>query len=99
MHFLCLGLNKLLPVVGYAVQTGNVWKLDSGTLRYPIRGNLPYDKVCLYFVIYCIFVYRNWSALHLFTSPAEILFSTTHCKRIGCAIKSMINVFVILELT
>ncbi|XP_014671221.1 PREDICTED: mediator of RNA polymerase II transcription subunit 23-like [Priapulus caudatus] len=37
-------LNKLLPVVGYAVQAGNVWKLDPTSLRFPIRGSLPYDK-------------------------------------------------------
>lgn len=36
----------LLPIVGHSLSTGNVWRLNSTSLRFPLNGPLPYDKVC-----------------------------------------------------
>lgn len=41
------GRSKLFPVVGHTGTIGNVWKLDPATLRFPLRGSLPYDKALL----------------------------------------------------
>ncbi|XP_066272187.1 mediator of RNA polymerase II transcription subunit 23-like [Branchiostoma lanceolatum] len=38
------GRPQLLPVVGHSGATGNAWKLDPATLRFPLKGLLPYDK-------------------------------------------------------
>lgn len=41
------GRSKLLPVIGHTGTVGNVWKLDPVTLRFPLRGTLPYDQELL----------------------------------------------------
>lgn len=39
------GRSKLLPVVGHSSTMGNVWKLDPVTVKAPLKGLLPYNKV------------------------------------------------------
>ncbi|KTG04077.1 hypothetical protein cypCar_00030559, partial [Cyprinus carpio] len=41
------GRCSLLPVVNNSGAICNSWKLDPSTLRFPLRGMLPYDKVPL----------------------------------------------------
>lgn len=41
------GRCSLLPVVNNSGAICNSWKLDPSTLRFPLRGMLPYDKVLL----------------------------------------------------
>lgn len=41
------GRCSLLPVVNNSGAICNSWKLDPTTLRFPLRGMLPYDKVPL----------------------------------------------------
>ncbi len=41
------GRCNLLPVVNNSGAICNSWKLDPTTLRFPLRGMLPYDKVPL----------------------------------------------------
>ncbi|XP_071964997.1 mediator of RNA polymerase II transcription subunit 23-like [Antedon mediterranea] len=38
------GRSKLLPIVGHSSSIGNAWKLEQSTLRFPLKGMLPYDK-------------------------------------------------------
>ncbi|GAA6078789.1 mediator of RNA polymerase II transcription subunit 23, partial [Tachysurus ichikawai] len=38
------GRCSLLPVVNNSGAICNSWKLDPATLRFPLRGMLPYDK-------------------------------------------------------
>lgn len=38
------GRAHLLPIVGHSLSTGNVWRLNSTSLRFPLNGPLPYDK-------------------------------------------------------
>uniref|UniRef100_T1J7Z5 Mediator of RNA polymerase II transcription subunit 23 n=1 Tax=Strigamia maritima TaxID=126957 RepID=T1J7Z5_STRMM len=40
-----IGRSKLLPVVGHSNAIGNVWKLEPTSLKFSLRGLLPYDKV------------------------------------------------------
>lgn len=40
------GRCSLLPVVNNSGAICNSWKLDPATLRFPLKGLLPYDKVC-----------------------------------------------------
>lgn len=42
-----VGRCSLLPVVNNSGAMCNSWKLDPTTLRFPLKGLLPYDKVCL----------------------------------------------------
>lgn len=44
---MCTGRCSLLPVVNNSGAICNSWKLDPATLRFPLKGLLPYDKVCI----------------------------------------------------
>ena len=39
------GRTKLLPIVGHSSSNANVWQLNPNSLRFPLNGPLPYDKV------------------------------------------------------
>ncbi|XP_033121340.1 mediator of RNA polymerase II transcription subunit 23-like [Anneissia japonica] len=41
------GRSQLLPIVGHSSSIGNAWKLEQSTLRFPLKGMLPYDKELL----------------------------------------------------
>ena len=41
------GRPSLLPVIGHPGASSGVWKLDPSTLSFPMKGLLPYSKVCL----------------------------------------------------
>ncbi|XP_047129297.1 mediator of RNA polymerase II transcription subunit 23 isoform X1 [Hydra vulgaris] len=41
-----IGHSSLTPVIGYT-SFSNVWNLDPATLRYPLKGPLPYNKKLL----------------------------------------------------
>jgi Mediator complex subunit 23. len=45
-----IGHSRMLPVVehsGYADHLINPWKLDPSTLKFSLKGNLPYDRELL----------------------------------------------------
>lgn len=45
--YLTTGRPSLLPVIGHPGSSISVWKLDPNSLSFPLKGLLPYDKVCL----------------------------------------------------
>ncbi|XP_043213331.1 mediator of RNA polymerase II transcription subunit 23-like isoform X1 [Amphibalanus amphitrite] len=42
-----MGRQYMLPIVEHAVQPANSWKLDPVTLRFQVKGNLPYERAVL----------------------------------------------------
>ncbi|GAB6022180.1 Mediator of RNA polymerase II transcription subunit 23 [Chamberlinius hualienensis] len=42
-----IGRSKLFPIVGHTGTVGNVWKLDPGTLKFQVKGSLPFDQSLL----------------------------------------------------
>lgn len=50
------GRCSLLPVVNNSGAICNSWKLDPTTLRFPLKGMLPYDKVTFTLQILTLFI-------------------------------------------
>ncbi|XP_037090079.1 mediator of RNA polymerase II transcription subunit 23-like isoform X3 [Pollicipes pollicipes] len=42
-----IGRQHMLPIVEHAAQPASSWKLDQTTLRFPVKGNLPYERAVL----------------------------------------------------
>ena len=53
LNFILTGRSHLVPIVGHSLSTSSVWRLNTSTLKFPLNGPLPYDKVCwLYIFIF-----------------------------------------------
>lgn len=53
------GRCSLLPVVNNSGAICNSWKLDPSTLRFPLRGMLPFDKVTNALDLYTTHTFRR----------------------------------------